>query len=200
MIKLILFDCDGPIIKREKYFSQRLEQETGVAVDTKNEASFFRGDFLSCETGKADLKEILPKWLPVWKWQGTVNELLKYWFEGEAFVDPKMKDYILALRENGVKCFLSTNNEKYRTEYLWHTVGLKNFLDGLYSSCYLGFMKPNLDFWQEVYKTLPNVAKNEVFVIDDKMLAVESARAFGFNAELYKGFEDFKQMVLKYNS
>ena len=62
MIKVILFDCDGPIIKREKYFSQRLHEETGVVIDSQNEKSFFKGIFLQCETGKADLKQVLPEW------------------------------------------------------------------------------------------------------------------------------------------
>ena len=197
MIKVILFDCDGPLIKREKYFSQRLEEETGAKIDTKNESSFFKGEFLDCEVGKADLKEILPKWLPVWQWQKSVDELLKYWFEGERVVDPQMADYIKYLRENGVKCYLSTNNEKYRTEYLASVVGLKELLDGVFSSCYIGHMKPEVKFWEIIFGQLKGVNKDEVLVLDDKMLSIESARSFGFNAEHYESFEKTVQQFKK---
>lgn len=60
MIKVILFDCDGPIIQRKKYFSQRLKEEKGIVVDAIGEQAFFQGELLLGETGKADLKEILP--------------------------------------------------------------------------------------------------------------------------------------------
>jgi putative hydrolase of the HAD superfamily len=199
MIKVILFDCDGPIIKREKYFSQRLREETGVVIDSQNEKSFFKGIFLDCETGKADLKQVLPQWLPTWQWKGSVNDLLEYWFKGEAEIDQMMKKYIENLRQKGIKCYLATNNEKYRTEYLANVVGLKNFLDGIFSSCYLGYMKPQIEYWQEVYKSISDVNKNEVLMIDNLEPAIKSAREFGFNAERYENFESFKKtMEVKY--
>lgn len=192
MIKVILFDCDGPIIKREKNFSQRLKEEKGLDVHLEKETSFFKGEFLECEIGKADLKEVLPKWLPVWGWLGTVDQLLDYWFEGETQVNPAMKNYIINLRTKGVTCWLATNNEKYRTEYLWNIVGLKSFLDGIFSSCYLGYMKPDAQYWEQIYKTLDNIPKQEVLVLDDKQSAIDSAKAFGFNAEFYTNFENFR--------
>lgn len=195
MIKVILFDCDGPIIKRGKYFSQRLHEETGVVIDSQNEKSFFKGIFLQCETGKADLKQVLPEWLPIWQWKGSVDDLLEYWFKGEADVDQQMKDYISALRQKGIKCYLATNNEIYRTEYLANVVGLKNFLDGFFSSCYLGYLKPQIEYWAEVYKSLSDVSKSEVLMIDNLAPAIESAKEFGFNAEHYENFETFKKTM-----
>ncbi len=192
MIKVILFDCDGPIIKREKYFSQRLKEERGIDVRAQDETSFFKGEFLECEVGKKDLKQVLPYWLPIWKWQGSVDELLDYWFSGEAELDLEMKDYIATLRQSGVKCYLATNNEKYRTQYLWEQVGINFFLDGLFSSCYLGHMKPELQYWEEIYKGFPDVRKDEFLVLDDMPNAIASAKKFGFNAELYSNFENFK--------
>ena len=63
MIKVILFDCDGLIIRHEKYFSIRLAEQQGVLLEEENEQqkAFFSGVFLDCETGKADLKEELQK-------------------------------------------------------------------------------------------------------------------------------------------
>ncbi|HYV33542.1 MAG TPA: HAD family hydrolase [Candidatus Limnocylindria bacterium] len=195
MIKVILFDCDGPIIKRDKYFSQRLAEDKGTIIDTQDEKSFFKGEFLECEVGKKDLKEVLPKWLAAWNWTGSVDELLDYWFSGEATIDQEMKNYIASLRSKDVKCYLATNNEKYRTEYLSNVVGLKNFLDGIFSSAYLGYMKPQREYWAGIHKVLPGVNKEEVIVLDDKLPAIESAKSFGFNAEHYEGFENFKKVM-----
>jgi putative hydrolase of the HAD superfamily len=195
MIKVILFDCDGPIIKRDKYFSQRLHEETGAIIDSQNEKSFFKGIFLQCEIGNADLKQVLPGWLAVWQWNGSVDDLLEYWFKGEADVDQQMKDCISALRQKGIKCYLATNNEKYRTEYLTNVVGLKDFLDGIFSSSSLGYLKPQIEYWAEVYKSLSDMPKSEVLMIDNLASAVESAKEFGFNGEHYENFESFKKTM-----
>ena len=58
-----MFDCDGLIIRHEKYFSMRLAADQGVFLEDENEKQkeFFNGVFLDCETGKADLKEELAK-------------------------------------------------------------------------------------------------------------------------------------------
>src|SRR4051812_34566705 len=98
MIKIILFDCDGPIVKHTKYFSQRMLEQKGIQTDVEKQKAFFSKEFLLCETGKADLKEELSMRLDIWNWQGTVEELMDFWFNGEAEVDEAMKDYIIKLR------------------------------------------------------------------------------------------------------
>jgi len=198
MIKTILFDCDGPIIKHNKYFSQRLKEERGIVTDSKDELSFFNNEFLLCEAGKADLKVELQKRLSTWGWRGTVEELIDYWFSDEAEVDLEMKDYILKLRERSIKIFLSTNNEKYRLKYLWEVVGLNKFLDGTMASSELGYLKPQLEFWEQASKRISNIQKAEVLVIDDDETAIASAKVFGFNAELYTDLNSIKIKIDKY--
>lgn len=201
MIKVILFDCDGPIIKHEKYFSVRLAESRGLSAveENKSQKAFFDTVFVDCKIGKADLKQELSKVLDLWSWTGTAEELMEFWFSGEKTVDLEMKKYILELRAKGIKCYLSTNNEKYRTDYLWNVVGLKNILDDKLPSAELGFLKPDLNFWQELYSRIPKIEKNEVLVLDDKQPAIDSAKGFGFNAEFYTSFQDFKQQMVKYN-
>lgn len=194
MIKIILFDCDGLIIKREKYFSQRLK-ESGLELNEQKISEFFRGEFLEIEKGKQDLKAVLAKTVKSWGFYGSVEQLMDFWFKGESSIDTQMELYIKRLRSAGVKGYLATNNEKYRTEYLWNVVGLKNFLDGVFSSCYLGFMKPEVEYWQEIYAVLNKYPKENILVWDDKQTAIDSARAFGFKAELYTTFGDFKKVM-----
>lgn len=194
MVDVILFDCDGPIIKREKYFSQRLKEQ-GEGLNEPKVRDFFKNEFLQIERGKADLKQVLSKLIPQWGYKGTVEELMDFWFSGEAEINLNMKEYILKLKDNGVKAYLATNNEKYRTEYLWNVVGIKNFLEGLFSSCYLGYMKPEVEYWQEIYKVLNKYPKENILVLDDKQAAIDSAQAFGFKAELYTTLDDFKKVM-----
>lgn len=187
MIKVILFDCDGPIVKREMYFSQRL----GMPFEVLKE--FFEGDFLLCETGKKDLKIELTKRLKKWGWKKSVEELMDFWFSNEAVADEKMLKSIAEVRQKGIKCFLATNNEKYRTEYLLNAVGLKKHLDGAFSSAYLGYLKPDLKYWESIYKNFLEIPKEQIVVYDDDEENVKSALEFGFRARFFTTFEDYEK-------
>jgi putative hydrolase of the HAD superfamily len=199
MIKVILFDCDGVIVKeREKYFRHRMKDEFGININEAVATDFFRNDFLLCETGKLDLKVELAKQLPIWNISWPVEEVLKYWFEGEAEKDQFMVEEINSLRKQGVKCYLTTNNEKYRVEYLTNTVGLGKILDGIFSSAGVGYLKPDPNFWHEVFKRLQGYKKDEILVFDNQKHLVDSAKEFGFKAEFFTTFENFKQQLTSY--
>ncbi len=194
MIKVILFDCDGPIIKRDKYFSQRLE-DLGMLLDKEKVHNFFNNEFLLCGTGKADLKEELSKRVKDWGWNKSVQDLLDFWFSGEAKTDPEMVELIGKLRQKGIKCHLVTDQEKYRTEYLLSVVGLKNILENIYPSWQVGYLKRQTEFWEEIFKGLQGTLKDEILVLDDDRPAIESAKLFGFNAEFYVDFESFEKVI-----
>lgn len=83
MIKAILLDVDGLVLEpRKQFFSERLAYEQGVPADSVKE--FFLGNFKKCSFGQADLKEEITPFLSKWNWQGSVDELLTYWFESES--------------------------------------------------------------------------------------------------------------------
>ena len=193
MIKVILFDCDGVIVKRDKYFSQRLA-DLGMKLNAKKVQYFFENNFLLCETGKADLKQELSLQIKDWGWEKSVDELLAFWFDGEAEIDENIVASIINLRQKGVKCHLVTDQEKYRTEYLWQFLGLKNYFDHLYSSCELGFLKRDYKFWEAVLCLL-SYSKDEVLVWDDDQKNVESAKIFGFNVEFYENYSGFEKIM-----
>ena len=197
MIRAALFDCDGLVIQRQEgdYFSQRWARDFNIPNGQEKILPFFKNEFLLCEAGKADLKVELGKRIKDWGYPGTVEELLQYWFEGESTKDPEIIATITEMRGRGVKCFLSTNNEKYRTRYLWETVGLRRYLDGMFSSATLGFLKPDVKFWGGIHERLPQMAKEEILAWDNKKECVQSASDFGFMAELFEDLEQYKQIM-----
>lgn len=175
------------------YFSDRFSKEFGISKEKI--LPFFKKEFLHCLAGNADLKEELNKYLAQWGWKKSVEELLEYWFSQERTADQKLLDYIAELRKRGVKCFLQTNNEKYRTEYLWETVGLKSHFDGIFSSSHLGYKKPEQEFWSAIYARMGAPEKDTILVWDDDRENVESAKNFGFQAELYTDFDSFQDKM-----
>ena len=117
MIKIFLFDADGVVIIPSERFSDRFSREFNVDYEEKI-PPFFENDFEPCLTGRADLKEIIKPYLKRWGWKKSVDELLEYWFENENHIDERVIEVIKKLRAIGIKCYLATNQEKYRTQYL----------------------------------------------------------------------------------
>ena len=181
------------VIHREMYFSQRLSQEFGVPMEMV--LPFFKNEFKLCLVGKADLKQELGKYLDGWNWKKSVDDLLLFWFEHESNLDKEMLGNITDLRNNGIRCYLDTNNEKYRVRYLLDNLGLKNFFDGVFSSAEIGFLKPQPEFWSAIHERIGKPDKSEVLVWDDDKENVESAKNFGFNSELYLDFKTYQDRM-----
>lgn len=197
MIKVILFDGDGVIINKPMLFSEHLAKDYDVSYEEAI-LPFFKNEFQLCLTGKADLKEVIKPYLSKWNWDKSIDELLEYWFKNENFVDKRITDLIIAYRTSGIKCYLHSNQEKYRTDYMKDVMGLGEFVEDIFSSAYLGVKKPEPQFWQSVFDKIQPVSKEEVLVWDDDKENVESAKAFGFNAEFYNGYDSFIETMKKY--
>lgn len=195
MIKAIIFDADGVIVHREKYFSERLRDEYGIPREVS--LQFFNGEFAECLVGKKDLKKILPKYFKAWGWKKSLEELLEYWFSREGTRNEELINYINKLRKKGIKIYVGTNNEKHRTDYLGEHMGLNKFTDKIYASGYVGFAKPDYRFFEHIIKD-QKLNKEEVLFWDDDEENVDSAREFGIHAETYRNYKEFEKIIRNY--
>jgi len=191
MIKTVLFDLDGVVIKgKEKIFSQRLAEE----LDLPNEviSEFFLNDFRECSFGRADLKEKIAPYLPKWNYKGTVEDLLNYWFESDSVTDKKVLEIVDDLRSKGVICYIATRQEKYRKEYLLNQVGLKDHFDGIFCTCDIGYDKWQSEYWDHVFKTL-NAKPEEIMFFCDGQKNVDLAKNLGINSYFYEGVASMEE-------
>jgi len=125
MIKVVLFDVDGVIVNAEMW-SKQLANDYGInpsIIDT-----FFKKEFQNCLIGKADLKVSISPYLKKWGWDKSVDDLLEYWFKSEHKIFEPLIIYIQNLRTKGIKCYLATNQEKYRTEYMLDQMKFNDYL------------------------------------------------------------------------
>lgn len=191
MIKAALFDIDGIIITgRKQFFSHKLAEQQGVPRESVEE--FFLGNFKKCSFGKADLKEEVAPYLSKWKWQGSVDDLLKFWFEAENTKDEKVIKIISALRSREVKCYIATRQEKYRLQYLLDEVGLRDYFDGVFCTCNIGYDKKEPEFFHHVLKKL-GLEPQEILFLDDSQSNIDNARLLGVEAYLYDNLEVLKE-------
>lgn len=193
-IKVILYDADGVLINSYMAFSELLNKDYGMSPDAT--ASFFRGPFVDCLEGRLDMKDVLPKYLNDWGWQGTLNSFLKLWFTSEHSIEKLIMDHIDDLRSRGIRCYVATNQEKHRAKYMLNDMGFKDHFDGLYASAHLGAKKPDHDFFNKILKEL-KVKPEQVLFWDDSASHVKAASVLGIKSELYTGFQDYKKVMSK---
>lgn len=188
-VPILLLDMDGLVVQKSEIFSLRISKKLNIPWD--DVLVFFKNEFQDCLTGKADLKQELAKYASEWGWKDSIEELLKFWFEGEKAVDNELLSKLSRLRKKGYKIYIATNNEKYRCEFVWNKVGLKKYFDGIFSSAEIGFKKPNKEFYLKVIALLKCAPKDIIFFDDDEE-NVESAKEVGLDARFYSGVYDFK--------
>lgn len=187
--KILLLDMDGLVVIRDKVFSVRISEKLNIPLEKF--LPFFKNEFQLCLVGKADLKSELKKYAPAWGWKNSVDELLKFWFDGEKEINHEVLDKALDLRKKGYQIYLVTNNEKYRVDFLWNKIGLKKYFDGMFSSAEVGLKKPDPKFYLKVLEIL-KVTPDQVIFMDDDEGNVESAKEIGMDARFYSGIKDFK--------
>lgn len=193
MIKEVLFDADGVVIRtRGKYFSQRLAERQ--ELDIGKVLPFFKGEYQLCATGKADLREILPRYFDTWRWTGTLDELLEFWFEGERDLDDGVMGVVDDLRARGVKVGLATDNEKYRGGYLLDEVGLRKRFDDIFGSWQMGMKKSDPEFFGLVMATT-GLSPGEIQYWDDDQKNVDVARQRGIDGRLFTSSEELKRSI-----
>jgi putative hydrolase of the HAD superfamily len=190
MIRAVVFDVDGMVVHKNEMFSVRFGKKHGIPMERMLE--FFKGEFQKCIIGEADLKEELKPYLDKWGVKESVDEVMKFWFEGEREVDERGIVKAKELRDKGVFTVLATNNEKYRVKFLLDEVKLGQYFDAVVSSAEAGSKKPQINFFEYIMKKVPTADPSEVMFWDNDEKNVEGAKAAGMQAHLYVGFDNFE--------
>jgi len=180
-MKAILFDADGVVING-RWFTEHYSKDFGISE--KIMKRFFQGVFQDCLVGKRDTREELELVMKDWSWNGTVDELLNYWHRAEDVLNTEILKKIRKLRKEGVKCYLATNNDSYRTEYMTKQMGFDKLFDGIFSSSDLGITKSSQEFFRIVEERI-QIQKKDILLIDDSMVHIETAKEFGLETFFY---------------
>jgi putative hydrolase of the HAD superfamily len=188
----MVLDADGVVINGER---ARVAFERDFGITPALTGSFFRGRFLDCLVGTADLVDCLAPLLPGWGWHGTLQQYIDYWFQSEHHLDEQLLAEVDRLRALGVPCYLATNQERYRTAYMRDAMGLGGRFDAVYSSCEVGYLKTDERFWDAVKRELEPLPASQILFWDDSAGNVDAAARAGLQARLYDGFESLRAVT-----
>ncbi len=197
--KVIIYDNDGMIIHGLR-FSDRYIKEFGISQDIMS--PFFNGPFKKCLTGNSDIKEELKKVLELWKWKGTEDELLKYWFDSGDEIYADVYESITKLKNQGLIVCLATNQEKYRNQYLIEKFSYSRIFNEIFCSAVLGYTKHSSEGLEKIFQMLHEKYgvndKEEVMYWDDREENVENLKNVGFNGQKYIDYPSFKSKINEY--
>lgn len=189
--KTILFDLDGVLTVPEEVFSVVYSRSRGL--DTEPFTRFFQTEWADFVTGKRDLKEYISQNPELWHWGGTADELLELWFRTEDVRNDALLETIRQLRSRGVRCYVATEQEKYRTQYVREVMFPDEF-DGVFSTAEIGYRKTDEKFFLEVLNTLVLDAEDVIF-FDDSMSKVAAADKVGLDARLFTSEDQVRQLL-----
>jgi putative hydrolase of the HAD superfamily len=193
MIQAIVFDADGVLVKPQSWFVTRAHKLYGVPEDEF--MAFIHGEFKPCTTGDLDLEVALVPLLERWRVPVSIPEFIQAWLAHENVLDSGMLDEIALLRAMRLPCFVGTNQERNRANFMRFEMGLQVDTDGVIASCDLGARKPDRAFFDRLTEHL-NLEPARLLLIDDSHENVAGARAAGWNAEHFTTREVFQKHLL----
>jgi putative hydrolase of the HAD superfamily len=195
MIKAIVFDADGVLVRPETFFVTRANELYGIP---KQEfMALIHGQFKLCTTGEFELLDILPEYLTRWNVAVEPRVFVRQWVEHEHHIDTVLLEQIQTFRANGIPCYLGTNQERNRANYMKLEMGFLDSLDGVFASIDLGFRKPDLGFYKLLQDKI-QVSASEILFWDDSLENVTAALKAGWNAEVFRNLEEFNQVTKRY--
>jgi len=112
-------------------------------------------------------------------------------------VDKKLISLIKQIRQKDIPCYLATNQEIHRTNYMRSTMRFDQIFDDAFSSAELRTKKPKPEFYSKTASKLAISEVSNVWLIEDTQANIDAAINFGFSGIMYQDFDRFNQFVRK---
>ncbi len=186
-VKYILFDTDWVLVHSRTWSDQYSEN---VGLPPWAMKDFFTGVFQECIIWEADLREVISPYFEKWWWSWSADEYIQNWCEYENKPDTELISKIQELRKEGIKCYVATNQEKYRLQYLREQMMFSEYFNGVFCSAEIGLKKPQKEYFEYILNKM-NTSPNEVFYFDDSQENIEVASSLWIHARLYRNISDF---------
>ncbi len=199
MTTVLFMDIDGVLIKGynknpalRRPWDADIQRDLGIDPDLLSQY-FFQKKFRSVLEGKQDLLSALKDSLPNIQYNGRPEDIIEYWFKGDARVDLDLLRSVQLLKEKtGINVYLATNQERMRANYLWNKVGFNQFFDDIFYSAEIGCIKEDMAFFTFInQQLLLNPEQDNILFFDDHESYVQTAQDAGWRAYLYQVLTDF---------
>lgn len=189
MIKCLMLDVDGVLVDGRpgdgRAWNHDLFQDLGIRTEDLVSA-FFLSEWEDIVVGR---KALVPSLTPVLAHIAphvSVEAFIDYWFRMDSRIVEPVLQGCRTVREQGIKVYLTTNQEHQRARYLMLDLGLGGDVDGILYSAVLGARKPQPEFFAAAQKAT-KCTPDELLLVDDTLENVDAARRAGWHAYHWDG-------------
>ena len=181
MIATVLWDADGVLQRTPTGFEESMRPALQGRVD---DVEGFMVEAFAAErpalTGDVRWLDVLPELLARWGIPEAYDDLVHVWLTIEAV--PGTHEIVRALRAQGIRCCLATNQDVVRGTFMHDDLGYGRLLDEAFYSYELRVAKPDSAYFTTILGRLDESAQRVLF-LDDSLRNVEAAREVGLAAE-----------------
>lgn len=182
---VLMVDVDGVVVRHPDPagWSARIEEDLGVPRQALQDR-FFKPCWDDVVHGRAPLRDRLELVLAEIAPHISCDQLIRYWFEGDAHLDEALLRQLAEVRASGTPLHLATVQEHERASYLWDRLRFRDLFDDMQYAAQLGVSKPSQDFYAAVEQRV-GLPPSAIAFIDDSEKNIEAARARGWRAALW---------------
>ena len=172
-MKLFLFDIDGVLIRPSVYFDSFLENRGYAGAAAALQAYYSSPEEHDCLQGKNDPLDILPPYLERFNWRGGTGLFLEQNYQyDQQHLDDDLLGKIALLRSTVGHCFLATDQNHRRKDFLLNDLDFRNQFDGWFISSELGQTKTQDAFWDQVLDCIQakyaGIQPEDILFVDDR--------------------------------
>lgn len=201
-MKGAIFDLDGTILDSmaiwETYGTSYLRSKGYEPEEDLDET--FRA--FSLRDAAVFCKDILKSEMPVEEIMADINRVAEYFYFYEVPLKEGVKEYLLSLKEKGVKMCIATATDRYLTEAALIRHGILNLFEFILTCTEVGAGKKEPLIFRKALERL-GTPKEETVIFEDAIHAAATAKKDGFKVyAIYDKFEkhpeELKALADKY--
>ena len=109
----------------------------------------------------------------------SINAMVEGIYRTKVTLKPGVMAYLRLLKERGVKMCVATVTDRYLVEDTLERLGILHYFCGIFTCAEVGYGKDKPIIYQKALEHL-GTAKEETFVFEDTLFALETAKTDGF--------------------
>ncbi len=198
---ILVLDADGVIIDSfpKNHWNETLEADLGIDQIHLSEL-FFKPHWQSIIRGEKPIEPALTAFFQDYDTDVTIEEFIAYWHRNDANLRHEVIEAALAWKaRTGGQLALATNQDQTRAQYLEKELGLGKQFDTIIVSCYIGFAKPEPEYFQKADKLLQRKPNQKVIFLDDTERNIVGAKKHGWNAQQVTDFSHAVETIENLN-
>lgn len=193
-IKVIFMDIGGVILTNGWDHESRAKAAERFGFDEEEMNILHNFIYNVFEIGSISLDEYLDTVVFEIPRDFTKTEFKK-WMYSQSLELPKMLPWLKQWkRRTDLPVFAISNENRELNDYRIRTFNLHELFDGFFSSCYVGYRKPDPRIFKTALEII-QVKPDECIYFDDRPMLVNAAKKLGMNSILHQNFENTKKIL-----